>query len=1495
MPPAPFIYDNQPRHEQPAPRWGVIAEIAKILPPLRPTRHGALLFVSALDNVLQDSQLGWAELSALFLKAAVSGGISSSLVDELLSLPDYEAARAWLLSLYAVSESVDTLDLATETMRQRHGESVIELFARFRDALSQLNSAMQQPLPEAVAVRRFRAALLPHIRQSLLAFSFVSLHDIFSHSVRVEASIQQDHRPRQQSGAPTPHHRVQDRPVLPPRDQCRLHPQSPHTNAQCRAQASAPTTPALTPSAASPTTAAAAANTRAWPRQHRPEQRPPPQQPVATTVLTETRVAKDEIIPSHAPAHRILQLHAMFQGHTHVFPLLFDSCSSHTIVSNALVEPVASRIVHAHGLQHRLRGVTGAASEPEPLRYLPGVQLQVHNGPALSLTTAIRVSNEMHEPALILGMDSLGELETHFGLSFGLAAKTVTLSAAGTTYTLSALERPARFMDLTTFTTRSTTTPSNDHPVDSTVQGHIDKLREDFPDVFGDAPFAQPPEAWPIVFDLPLTSPPPFSARSYRHSSTDVAIIQSKLADLLSRGVIVPEPQPGMTHPFFLVDESRVDANGESIAKHRLVFNFAALLPFLPREEDDALSAAEAIAQLATHPVLSCVDLTSAYHLIPTSAETSKLLCFSFAGKTYSFKRVPFGVRFASSALRRSLAIIFASVDGIVPYADDLGLGAATMEEGLDQIRQVATIARRFHIRLSFHKCSVLQRRLDYLGFTVAYNSVQPARDKISAIASYPQPRTVRDLRQWLGLCAYLGKHIPALATTAACLYDLLKGPPAPRAVLPWNSEHNNAFLRIRAHLASPQVITAVIPDPSMALHLMTDASDEGIAAYLAQDRDGVLFTIGFWSRRYTSAERKLSIFMRELLAIAESLSHFRFDIGCMPVHAYCDNASLVHVLASPAERPLTRRVLTVMSKFASMNVIFHHLAGADNPVADALSRAFAPDGPPRAFEPPPLQELQHLPVLKVPGLEEHITVMATASSATIDIEPLLDEIRGAYNIDDRCRRILDDIAKEDHPLRQRYHVENGLLFLHAEPHLPRRLVIPHGADSSLPLKVLTMVHGNTSTGHGGFHATYARLASSFAFYGMRAFVRKFLSSCRLCQQTKAEHITRAYTRSPHLPHRPFSTLQIDTFSGIPVSDGNDCILSVTCALTRVTFFLPATKKATAKQIADLIFEEVCIRRSVGCPSRIQSDRAKTFTSTVFRNIMARFGTDVTFATTATPTSQALVERSHAALTHFLRQFTNESGNNWAHLLDLAAFAFNSAPHSVMGISPLQMLFGYQPQHPVQIGLEAISPLGNEDDPDDRLATLATLRRMASDSLIEASDSVALSEDATVHPSNIKVGSYVFVHRSLYLPVHLRQEEGHKLDLLYLGPVKVIGKPTPNAFELEMPSSFRGHNVVNVRFLKLCQDFPETTRDQPSRAREWLDGDYGYMVNKILKHRRLPDGSYEFLVDWRGYDARHRSYEPTTMFAIDGKVVNIQLRRYVAKHNINIDLDHVSA
>ena len=64
---------------------------------------------------------------------------------------------------------------------------------------------------------------------------------------------------------------------------------------------------------------------------------------------------------------------------------------------------------------------------------------------------------------------------------------------------------------------------------------------------------------------------------------------------------------------------------------------------------------------------------------------------------------------------------------------------------------------------------------VDYLGHRIDAEGLHPLADKVRAVQEAPSPRSVSELKSYLGLLSYYGKFLPSLSSILAPLYRLLK------------------------------------------------------------------------------------------------------------------------------------------------------------------------------------------------------------------------------------------------------------------------------------------------------------------------------------------------------------------------------------------------------------------------------------------------------------------------------------------------------------------------------------------------------------------------------------------------------------------------------------------------------------------------------------------------------------------------------------------------
>ena len=124
------------------------------------------------------------------------------------------------------------------------------------------------------------------------------------------------------------------------------------------------------------------------------------------------------------------------------------------------------------------------------------------------------------------------------------------------------------------------------------------------------------------------------------------------------------------------------------------------------------------------------------------------------------------------------------------------------------------------------------------------------------------QPENKKELQSFLGLCQYLTKFTPELASLSEPLRFLIRK----NTLFKWTHEHSRSFERIKQTLTREQELAHFDPEKETVIH--TDASIRGLGTCLLQDGKPVYYA----SRSIGEAEKNYVAIELESLAVSWAL-----------------------------------------------------------------------------------------------------------------------------------------------------------------------------------------------------------------------------------------------------------------------------------------------------------------------------------------------------------------------------------------------------------------------------------------------------------------------------------------------------------------------------------------------------------------------------------------------------------------------------------------------
>jgi hypothetical protein len=422
---------------------------------------------------------------------------------------------------------------------------------------------------------------------------------------------------------------------------------------------------------------------------------------------------------------------------------------------------------------------------------------------------------------------------------------------------------------------------------------------------------------------------PPVIARMRPITPGKRQIYDQAFNELLDYGVIEPALNCPWSSVAFCV--SKPDGSPRFVLQYKPLN--AITLPDkypIPRMDD-------MLAFLGNFKYISQFDLSKGFHQIEVAPEDRQKTAFISHRGHWQFKRLPMGLCNSPATFQRMVDAVLGEFKWkfCFGYFDDVSVFSHSFEDHLEHIKIVLTRLRENGLTINPNKVQLCRIKLKFVGYILQNGQCYPDPKKVEAINNFKALKSVKHVRQFLGLLGFYRRLIPEMAMMSQPLLKLLKKD----VLFHFDEACKSAFEKLKKCLTDLSYVH--LPDLNKPFIISTDGCLTGLGAVLAQENDdGIRYPIYWASRRLSNAEMKYTVSEIELLAAIWAIDKFMGYIEYTHFVLETDHEAIMWL--QKMKEP-SGRLGRWFFKLQSYDFEIRHRPG-DSPVMrvpDALSRTF--------------------------------------------------------------------------------------------------------------------------------------------------------------------------------------------------------------------------------------------------------------------------------------------------------------------------------------------------------------------------------------------------------------------------------------------------------------------------------------------------------------------------------------------------------------------------
>ena len=839
------------------------------------------------------------------------------------------------------------------------------------------------------------------------------------------------------------------------------------------------------------------------------------------------------------------------------------------------------------------------------------------------------------------------------------------------------------------------------------------------------------PKESPVVMKILLRDEEPVHQNPRRLSVAENEVVKTQVAQWMADGIVKPS-RSDYASPVVLVPKKD--------GTKRLCIDYRQLNRKVIKDRYPLPLIEDQLDRLQGAKVFSTLDLENGFFHVPIHEDSQKYTAFVTPFGQFEFCFAPFGLCTSPAVFQRYVNHVFRPLinNGVVlVYMDDIVVLAGSVESGIERLHDVLALAARNGLRIKWKKCQFLCSKINYLGYEIENGGHKPSIDKTLAVSRFPEPKSVKNVQEFLGLTGFFRKFVPNYSLLAKGLTDLTKKD----VVFNFGFRQKESFECLKKALISRPVLA--LYDPKSETELHTDACKYGYGATLLQrGDDGQFHPVYFYSKKTKAAEENYNSHELEALAIVNALKKLRVYLIGIKFKIVTDCSAFKMTMTKKELVPRIARWALMLEDF---DYDIEHRSGTRMRHADALSR----------------------------------NAIVCALDGTVHAR-----MKAAQNCDGEIRAILEVLKSGPY---ENFVAERGVLY--ADVNGERKIVVPKNMQG----QVIRDCHDQ---GHFGVRKTKELIEREFWFANMKTRIEHVIASCVPCimANRKAGKL-EGYLNPIPKGDTPLDTYHVDHVGRMTATGKQyQYILVVVDAFSKFVWLYPTRGTGVDEVIKKLDLQQAIF----GNPRRIVSDRGSAFTSTNFTDYCQSNSIEHVLITTGVPRGNGQVENMNRSVINCLAKqliadclvkLSADKPDSWWKYTNRVQRFFNNSYHRSTKKSPFELMFGVKMRTAEDKDLAAVL----EAELIERFeGDRSVLREEARQNIskIQAENRKTYNKKRKL-ATKYHVGDLVAIKRTQF-------GSGLKIARKYLGPYEVLKVNSPDRYDVKKVGAGEGPNTTST-------------------------------------------------------------------------------------------------